>query len=568
MKIFDSSTATQAQLDERAMLDEKERDLEVSPPGQPMPNVRRFLAAKYHHADHQLLVHQGGQFYAYDGKCWPSVEDAILRSSLYRWFEQRWYIDDTLQKPVKKPFAPTTRKVTDLFDALRGVTIIATDKSAPSWFDTSDVSADELIACENGLIHWPTRTLHKHTPRFYSHHSVPFAFDPNAPQPSKWLAFLMQLWGDDRESVECLQEMFGYLVSGDTRQQKIFLLVGPKRGGKGTIARVATHMLGRHNVAGPTLSSLGINFGLQDLISKPVAIISDARLGSKSDQSLITERLLSISGEDLQNVDRKYQAPWSGRLPTRFLILTNELPRLCDSSGALASRFVVLMMTVSFYGIENPRLTEELCEEVAGIFNWSLDGLRRLRKRGHFQPPAASREAVQALEDLASPVGAFVREKCETGPKHQVEVAELYQTYKQWCEEHRQHVVSRQLFGRDLRAVRPEVRIRQPREDDRRRHYVGLGLSRESRATIHCNAQGQTPTQSAASQCEITRDMRDGAKRGESDLVRRPAEGKYRICAQCKAGGEPLHPTKDGNTIVYLHAECERFWKAANSRSG
>jgi putative DNA primase/helicase len=445
------------------------------------------------------------------------------------------------------------------------VTIIATDKSAPSWFDTSDVSADELIACENGLIHWPTRTLHKHTPRFYSHHSVPFAFDPNAPQPSKWLAFLMQLWGDDRESVECLQEMFGYLVSGDTRQQKIFLLVGPKRGGKGTIARVATHMLGRHNVAGPTLSSLGINFGLQDLISKPVAIISDARLGSKSDQSLITERLLSISGEDLQNVDRKYQAPWSGRLPTRFLILTNELPRLCDSSGALASRFVVLMMTVSFYGIENPRLTEELCEEVAGIFNWSLDGLRRLRKRGHFQPPAASREAVQALEDLASPVGAFVREKCETGPKHQVEVAELYQTYKQWCEEHRQHVVSRQLFGRDLRAVRPEVRIRQPREDDRRRHYVGLGLSRESRATIHCNAQGQTPTQSAASQCEITRDMRDGAKRGESDLVRRPAEGKYRICAQCKAGGEPLHPTKDGNTIVYLHAECKRFWKAEHA---
>ena len=93
MKIFDSSTATQAQLDERAMLDEKERDLEVSPPGQPMPNVRRFLAAKYHHADHQLLVHQGGQFYAYDGTCWPSIEDAILRSSLYRWFEQRWYID-------------------------------------------------------------------------------------------------------------------------------------------------------------------------------------------------------------------------------------------------------------------------------------------------------------------------------------------------------------------------------------------------------------------------------------------------------------------------------------------
>ena len=56
-----------------------------------------------------------------------------------------------MQKPVRKPFAPTTRKVTDLFDALRSVTIIETDKAPPSWFDTNDVPADELIACENGL---------------------------------------------------------------------------------------------------------------------------------------------------------------------------------------------------------------------------------------------------------------------------------------------------------------------------------------------------------------------------------------------------------------------------------
>ena len=26
----------------------------------------------------ELLVHQGGQFYAWDGACWPAIEDAIL----------------------------------------------------------------------------------------------------------------------------------------------------------------------------------------------------------------------------------------------------------------------------------------------------------------------------------------------------------------------------------------------------------------------------------------------------------------------------------------------------------
>ena len=54
--------------------------------------------------------------------------------------------------------------------------------------------------------------------------------------------------------------------------------------------------------------------------------------------SIVVERLLSISGEDTLTVDRKYREPWTGQLPTRIVILSNELPRLTDSSGALASR--------------------------------------------------------------------------------------------------------------------------------------------------------------------------------------------------------------------------------------
>ena len=58
----------------------------------------------------------------------------------------------------------------------------------------------------------------------------------------------------------------------------MFLLVGPKRGGKGTIARVLRRLIGAHNVAGPTLASFATNFGLQDLVAKSLAVISDARL--------------------------------------------------------------------------------------------------------------------------------------------------------------------------------------------------------------------------------------------------------------------------------------------------
>src|SRR5262245_16309554 len=98
--------------------------------------------------------------------------------------------------------------------------------------------------------------------------STGFAYDPKAPQPAEWLEFLGTLWPDDNEGISTLQEIFGYFLSGDLRQQKLFLLVGPKRAGKGTIARVLRMLLGHENVSGPTLSSLGQPFGLEPLIGK------------------------------------------------------------------------------------------------------------------------------------------------------------------------------------------------------------------------------------------------------------------------------------------------------------
>ena len=122
----------------------------------------------------------------------------------------------------------------------------------------------------------------------------------------------------------------------------------------------------------PDIMGLATNFGIAPLIGKSLAIIGDARLSSRADQAAITERLLSISGEDNLTIDRKFLPAWTGRLGVRFLIMTNELPRLADASGALASRFIVLMMQNSFYGREDRGLKNRLLIELPGILNWAL----------------------------------------------------------------------------------------------------------------------------------------------------------------------------------------------------
>lgn len=452
----------------------------VAPPTDPMPCAAMFLDDAYGARDgHRLLVCHGGLLYRWDGAVWTPVEDAAVRSALWRYFRDALYEVAGKAGPEVKRWSPNRHKVADLLEALRGITFLSRDTTSPSWLDEHPpFPADETVSCTNGLLHWPSRTLHPHTPGFYAHHGVPFAFDPDAPAPKRWNAFLHEeLWPDDPAAIQTLHEILGYVISGDTSLQKMFLLVGPKRSGKGTIARVLAGLIGAHNVAGPTLSGLATNFGLQPLIGKPAAIVSDARL--RSGQDALVERLLSVTGEDTLTVDRKYLEPWTGRLPSRFVILTNELPRLADTSGALASRFVVLQTERSFYDAEDPGLTDELRTELPGIFNLALDGLASLRARGRFAPPASSGEAVRELEDLASPIGAFVRDRCQVGPAEHETAVQMFAGWKSWCDDNgHDRPGSVQTFGRDLRAAVPGLRISQPRVEvgPRGREYQGIAL--------------------------------------------------------------------------------------------
>src|SRR5205823_5393204 len=130
---------------------------------------------------------------------------------------------------------------------------------------------------------------------------------------------LSSVWPDDPEAIGTLQEWFGYLLTPDTRQQKILFMVGPRRGGKGTVARVLRELVGADNLAGPTLGSLATNFGLSSLLGKSVAVISDARMSGRTDSAAVTERLLSISGEDTLTIDRKHRDPLTVKLPTRVV---------------------------------------------------------------------------------------------------------------------------------------------------------------------------------------------------------------------------------------------------------
>lgn len=454
-------------------------------PKDPLAIARELLAVRFsNEKGHSCLAHWRGDFWHHEGVAYAPLEAAELNKIIWD------YLGNAICRSGEdavRPFKPTIRVVAEVREALTTRCLLPKSFAPPAWRESARddyPSSDELLPVANGLLHVTSGRLYDPTPELFVTSALPVAFDPNAARPTAFLKFLEDLWDDDHESISALLQWFGYLLTSDTRQQKILLIAGPSRSGKGTIGRILTALVGRQNVAAPTLQRLTSNFGRQDLIGKSLALVSDARIGRRADEAAIVESLLSISGEDHVSIDRKYRDHWTGKLPTRFVIMSNELLRLSDAADALTRRFIVLELQRSFLDNEDHRLTERLMTELPGILNLALDGLEDLRARGKFIQPASARDAITELSEMGSPVKAFVEERCIRGAGQEVTRADLYNAFCDWIVPRGwNHPPTQQTFVRDLRAAVPGLTSSRPRTGDgdkRERRYVGIGLRASS----------------------------------------------------------------------------------------
>ncbi len=462
--------------------------------------ARLFLDEYRTPAGEPALLQWRGEFFGWDGTAWRPVPDADLDARLARHCRAVFEADyprrlaaaaDADESGRAKPptlFPVTAAVRTNARVNLSGlVNLPDSGADPPFWLPGSAPDLPPpagVVAAPNGLftlddIAAGRGPFHPPTPRLFTPNALAFPVVPSPPRPDTWLRCLDQWFGGDPASVAALQEWFGLLLTADTSAHKLLLLVGPPRSGKGSILRVLTDLVGAGNVASTSFAALGENFGLEALLGKRVGVIPDARLSGRTDVAAVVERLLSISGEDPQTVNRKNRPRVTVTLSVRFVLATNEIPRLPDPSGAVASRFEILRTPNSWLGREDRGLGARLAAELPGVLLWAAEGWVRLRGAGmRFTPTDAAAEYRRELEELSSPIKAFVRQCCRVGPDHQVDIPDLYGGWRYWNEERHREVGSEQMFGRDLRAALPHIRSTQTNRvgEARRRLYVGVGL--------------------------------------------------------------------------------------------
>jgi hypothetical protein len=300
-----------------------------------------------------------------------------------------------------------TRRLLAMVDAVH---VERFTKARP--FEWIDEPADaplprDLVLFRNGLLDCESGELRPHDGRYFATALPAFDYVPDATCPTwdrcvgEWL---------DSSFHPTLDEFMGYAMTPDTRYEKLLALIGARRGGKSTVLRMLSWLVGESHVLSRTMNDLAEGFGLEGALDAKLLLVPDAHDTELTKRSVALDRLKSITGQDEISVNRKGLKIITARVPARIVIAANRHPKFLDDSGALAARELVLVFERSFEGHEDRDLSSKLRAELPGIANRALAGLRRLRANGgKFTVGAKGRAAARELAESQSPALRFTK---------------------------------------------------------------------------------------------------------------------------------------------------------------
>ena len=296
----------------------------------------------------------------------------------------------------------------------------------------------QFIPVENGVLDISKNSVEliNYSKKFYFTKKLFVIYDPIAECP-KFQKFLKEILPEEKSRLQ-IQEMFGWTLWRNYTHQVAFMLVGEGSNGRSTLLNVLGHLLGNENVTSIPLHELCKNrFATAELYQKFANIAPDISKGKIEDSSSFK----TLTGGDLLKAERKFCNPFYFVNYAKLIFSANKLPYTTDRSYAYYRRWMLIFFNIRFGDDGLPKdikILEKITtpEEMSGILNWSLEGLKRLNEQGDF----TERMSVEATRDyynkLLSPTYSFIIDNImETDePDDFIPKSYLWQELLDYCE--------------------------------------------------------------------------------------------------------------------------------------
>ena len=302
------------------------------------------------------------------------------------------------------------------------------------------------------------------------------AVTPNfSRRPSRWLQFLSESTGGDRDMVDFLQVWAGYCLTGLTLEQKFAFLYGPGGNGKsvfvGTLAQIMGSYAGKAAMEAFTITKGERHpTELAALRAFRLVYASETADGGRWNEG----RLKEITGGEPIRARFMHKDEFTYEPQFKLFFLGNSRPELRSIDEGIKRRLLLVPFTVK---PETPDtfLAEKLREEYEGILAWAIEGAARWQATGLQVPQAITAATDEYFEDEDA-LGRWLAERCFINDASTALTADLYDDWRVWCGENGEYAGSQKRFSVALRS-RGYVKWRDPMTG--RQGFRGLELLAE-----------------------------------------------------------------------------------------
>ncbi|MGD0653130.1 MAG: phage/plasmid primase, P4 family [Thermoguttaceae bacterium] len=379
----------------------------------------------------------GGKLYRYDGGAYrPGAEKyvkAIVKASMTAWGDTK---------------AWSTRLASEVVEFVR--------VDAP---ELPDRPRMDLVNVLNGMVR-ADGVLLPHDPKYLSVVQLPVKYDPAATCPNIE-AFVKSTFPTDAHDLAW--EIPGVLMVPATWLQKAILLLGEGCNGKSVWLSLLTRFLGRHNIAAIPLHKLEADkFSVSRLVGKLANICADL----PSEHLAGTSTFKALTGGDTLNAEYKFKDSFDLEPFARLVFSANYPPRSADSSAAFFRRWIVIPFDHTFGPDEQiPRdvLDARLQspEELSGMFNRAIEGLRRVEKQRRFSDSPSVQEAWRDFHATTDPLSVWLDRYTIDDPDSFVTKQALRVTYNAAVEREGRPTMTDTAFSLAIQKLRPNIEKKQ-----------------------------------------------------------------------------------------------------------
>ena len=329
-----------------------------------------------------------------------------------------------------------------------------------------------LLSFLNGTLHIDPKSgnveMKAPAPTDYNTVQLQYMYNQHATCPN-WEKFIDEITAGNKEAAKVLQEFAGYALLPTCKYQSALLLKGGGANGKSVYTDIISAVFGgigedgRGYISGVEPSKLKDNFRLMPFQHAFLNISSDTESDIRGGEGVLKK---IIAGEVLED-SYKYKDSMPFATRTKLIMCCNNFPYTNDTSDGFMRRFLIIEFPMHY--VKNPRpntnerkldpnLKDKLMEELPGIFNWVLKGLRRLLNQDSFTDTSEQSKHTNEFCCVNNHNFALVAENGHVffntdGTGKVVHRRKIYQFYKKWCDEQGIQPMGSPRFYSNLRGV-------------------------------------------------------------------------------------------------------------------